>query len=139
MTMKEIIAGFRAFLFRGNIIELAVAFVIGVAFAAVINAFVTDLVTPIIAAIVGKSALTALTFHIGNARFYYGDFLNEVITFVVIAAAIYFLVVVPTNLMTARMRRGEGPAEATTKVCPECLSTIPLEARRCAYCTSALT
>ncbi len=139
MTVQEIISGFKTFIFRGNIIELAVAFVIGVAFAAVINAFVTDLITPIISAIVGKSSLSNLYFTIHHSQFLYGDFINQVITFAVIAAAIYFIVVVPTNLINARMRRGEAPPDPTTKACPECLSTIPLQAHRCAYCTSVVS
>ncbi len=139
MTVQEIITGFKTFILRGNIIELAVAFVIGVAFAAVVNAFVADLITPIIAAIFGKPSFGSMTLTINHSQFLYGDFINQVITFVTIAAAIYFVVVVPINLMTARMRRGEAAPDPTTKVCPECLSTIPLQAHRCAFCTSVVS
>ena len=139
MTVQEIISGFKTFIFRGNLIELAVAFVIGVAFAAVINAFVADLITPIIAAIFGKPSFASMTLTINHSQFLYGDFINQVITFVTIAAAIYFVVIVPTNLLTARMRRGETAPDPTTKVCPECLSTIPLQAHRCAFCTSVVS
>jgi large conductance mechanosensitive channel len=134
--MKEILIGFKAFLLRGNLIELAVAFVIGLAFAAVINSFVTNLVTPIIALIIGEPSLGTATFEIGDAIFFYGQFLDDVIQFVAIAAAVYFFVVVPYTQITERMKRGEEP-EATTKICPECMTAIPIEARRCAACTSA--
>ena len=139
MSLQEIISGFKTFILRGNILELAVAFVIGVAFAAVVNALVVDLVTPIIAAIFGKPSFASLDFTINHSRFAYGDFINAVINFVTVAAAIYFIVIVPTNLLTARMRRGEVAPDPTTKVCPECLSTIPLQAHRCAFCTSAVS
>ena len=136
--MANILTGFKTFIMRGNIVELAVAFVIGVAFAAVVNALVTDLVTPIIAAIFGKPSFENLSFTINNSHFLYGDFINAVINFITIAAAIYFIVVVPMNYLTARARRGEVPPDPTTKICPECLSTVPIEAHRCAYCTSAI-
>ena len=136
--MANILTGFKTFIMRGNIVELAVAFVIGVAFAAVVNALVTDLVTPIIASIFGKPSFENLSFTINNSHFLYGDFINAVINFITIAAAIYFFVVVPMNYLTARARRGEVPPDPTTKICPECLSTVPIEAHRCAYCTSAI-
>ena len=128
--------GFREFLFRGNVVDLAVAVVIGAAFGAVITALVKDLITPFIAAIVGQPDFSALTFTINNSKFLYGDFLNAVVSFVLIAAAIYFIIVVPMNTIQARFRK---PAAApTTKECPECLSTIPLAAKRCAHCTVVL-
>jgi large conductance mechanosensitive channel len=135
--MKEILTGFKAFLLRGNLIELAVAFVIGLAFAAVINSFVTNLITPVIALIIGEPSLGSATFEIGDAIFFYGLFIDDLIQFVAIAAAVYFFVVAPYTQITERMKRGEEP-EATTKVCPECITTIPLEARRCPACTSQL-
>jgi len=135
--MKEILIGFKAFLLKGNLIELAVAFVIGLAFAAVINSFVTNLITPIIALVIGEPSLGSATFEIGDAIFSYGLFIDDLIQFVAIAAAVYFFVVVPYTRITDRMKRGEEP-EATTKVCPECITTIPLEARRCPACTSQL-
>jgi large conductance mechanosensitive channel len=136
--MKEIIGGFQAFAFRGNLIELAVAVVIGIAFGALVNAFVVDLLTPLIAAIFGQPSFGNLTFTINNATFFYGDFLNELITFLSVAAALYFLVVMPVNRITERMRRGEISPDPTTKSCPECLSDIPVAARRCAFCTVGL-
>jgi large conductance mechanosensitive channel len=135
--MKDILTGFKDFLLRGNLIELAVAFVIGLAFAAVINSFVTNLITPIIAVIIGEPSLGSATFEIGDGIFFYGQFIDDVIQFVAIAAAIYFFVVVPYTRITERMKRGEEPA-ATTKICPECISTIAIEARRCPACTSQL-
>jgi large conductance mechanosensitive channel len=127
--------GFKAFLLRGNVVELAVAVVIAVAFGAVITAFVKDLVTPLVAALFGKPDFSNLTFTINHSKFLYGDFINAVLAFVVIGAVIYFFVVVPYQAMVARSRR-EAPADPTTKKCPECLSEIPIDARRCAFCTS---
>ena len=128
---------FKQFLLRGNVVDLAVAVVIGVAFGAVVTALVADLLTPVIAAIFGKHDFSALTFTINGSTFRYGAFLNAVIAFVSIAAAVFFLVVRPINALIRR-RRTE-PGDPTTKTCPECLSEIPLEARRCAYCTTVLT
>jgi large conductance mechanosensitive channel len=130
--------GFRQFLLRGNVIDLAVAVVIGGAFGAVVAALVKDLLTPLIAALVGKPDFSALTFEVNGSKFLYGDFINAVISFVLIAAAVYFFVVVPVNALTARMHRGEAPPDPTTKKCPECLSEVPIAARRCAFCTSPL-
>lgn len=128
--------GFKQFLMRGNVVDLAVAVVIGAAFGAVVAALVKDLITPIIAAIVGKPDFSAIKFTVNGSTFLIGDFINAVVAFVLIAAAVYFFVVVPVNTVMARMRRGDAPPDPTTKQCPECLSTIPLAARRCAYCTS---
>ena len=125
--------GFKAFLLRGNVIDLAVAVVIAVAFGVVITAFVKDLVTPLIAALFGKPDFGALTFTINNSKFLYGDFINAVVSFVIIAAVIYFFVVVPYTALLARARK-EPPADPTTEKCPECLSEIPKDARRCAFC-----
>ena len=130
--------GFKAFLLRGNVVDLAIAVVIGVAFTAVITGFVKDLVTPLVAAIGGKPDFAALYFTINSSRFLYGDFFNVVIAFVIIAAVVYFLVVVPYQTFMERSRR-EPPADPTTKKCPECLSEIPKDARRCAFCTSPQT
>ena len=127
--------GFKAFLLRGNVVELAIAVVIGVAFAAVVAAFVKDLVTPLIAAIGGQPDFSALYFTINKSKFLYGDFFNAIIAFLIIAAVIYFLVVIPYTAMVARSRK-EAPADPTTKKCTECLSEIPKDARRCAFCTS---
>ncbi len=128
--------GFRQFMLRGNVIDLAVAVVIGAAFGAVVTALVKDLLTPLIAAIVGKPDFSAIAFEINGSRFLIGDFINALISFVLIGAAVYFFVVVPVNAFMARMRRGEAPPDPTTKKCPECLSEIPIAARRCAFCTT---
>ena len=127
--------GFRTFLLRGNVVDLAIAVVIGVAFTAVVTAFVKDLVTPLIAALGGKPDFASLYFTINKSRFLYGEFINSMIAFIIIAAVIYFLVVVPYTAMVARSRK-EPPADPTTKKCTECLSEIPVGARRCAFCTS---
>ena len=127
--------GFKAFLLRGNVVDLAIAVVIGVAFTAVITAFVKDLITPLIAAIGGKPDFAGLYFTINNSKFLYGDFINVLIAFLIIAAVIYFLVVLPYQAFTERSRK-EPPADPTTKKCTECLSEIPKDARRCAFCTS---
>ena len=127
--------GFREFVVRGNVIDLAVAVVIGAAFGAVITAFVKDLITPLIAAFIGKPDFSALGLTINGSRLLVGDFLNAVIAFVMVAAAIYVFVVTPVNALNARRKRGEDP---TTKKCPECLSEVPIAARRCAFCTSPL-
>ena len=132
-----LISDFKAFILRGNVVDLAVAIVIGVAFTAVVTALVEDLVTPVIAAIGGKPDFSALDFTVNGSTFRYGDFINKVISFVTIAAAVFFFVVVPINALVARSRR-EPPADPTTQKCPECLSEIPLDARRCAFCTAQI-
>ncbi len=129
---------FRAFLMRGNVVDLAVAVVVGAAFGAVVTALVADVITPIIAAIFGSPDFSGLTFTIHKSRFLYGDFINRVISFVVVAAAIFFIVVKPMTMLMARRARGEAPSP-TTRSCPECLSEIPLAARRCAYCSSEVS
>jgi large conductance mechanosensitive channel len=125
--------GFRAFLLRGNVVDLAVAVVIGAAFGVLVTAFVKDLVTPLIAALGGQPDFAALYFTVNKSKFMYGDFFNAVIAFVIIAAVIYFFVVVPINALIARSRK-EPPADPTTKKCTECLSEIPIGAKRCAFC-----
>jgi large conductance mechanosensitive channel len=130
--------GFKQFLMRGNVVDLAVAVVVGAAFGAVVAALVKDLVTPLIAAIVGKPDFSAIAFTINGSRFMVGDFINALVSFVLVAAAVYFFVVVPVNAIVARSRRGEAPPDPTTRKCPECLSDVPIAARRCAFCTSPL-
>ncbi len=125
--------GFAAFIARGNVIDLAVAVVIGGAFGAVVTALVKDLVTPLIAAIFGKPDFSALTFTIHNSVFLYGDFFNALISFLSIAAAIYYIVVLPMQKITTARR---GPAVPTVTTCPECLSEIPVGATRCKFCTA---
>jgi large conductance mechanosensitive channel len=131
----NVLRGFKTFLLRGNVVELAIAVVIGVAFGAVITAFVKDLVTPLIAALGGKPDFGGLYFTVNKSRFLYGEFFNALIAFVIIAAVIYFLVLVPYTALIERTRK-QPPADPTTKKCTECLSEIPKDARRCAFCTS---
>ena len=130
--------GFRQFIFRGNVVDLAVAVVIGAAFGAVVTSLVQNVLTPLIAALVGAPDFSALAVTINGVRIAYGAFLNAVIAFLLIAAAIYVFVVAPMNALTARLRRGEAPPDPTTKKCPECVSEIPIAARRCAFCTSTV-
>ncbi len=128
--------GFKQFIMRGNVLDLAVAVVMGAAFGRVVTAVVEDLVTPIIAAIVGKPDFGALKFTINGSMFKIGDFVNALISFLSIAAAVYFFIILPVNALTARLRRGEAPPDPTTKKCPECLTEIPIAARRCSACAS---
>jgi large conductance mechanosensitive channel len=127
--------GLKAFLLRGNVVDLAVGVVIGIAFGAVITAFVKDLVTPLIAALFGKPDFSSLSFTINNSKFLYGDFINAVLAFVIIGAVLYFFVIMPYTALVARSHK-EPPADPTTKKCTECLSEIPIDARRCAFCSS---
>ena len=136
--MSSLLKEFRAFILRGNLVDLAVAVVIGTAFAAVVNAFVKDLVTPLIAAIGGKPDFSTLAFTINGSRFSYGDFFNALLTFLIVAAVIFFLVVKPVNAMMARFKP-ETAVDKPVRECPECLSDIPVTARRCAFCTTELT
>jgi large conductance mechanosensitive channel len=129
--MKE----FKAFLLRGNLVDMAVGIVIGLAFVAVVTALVADLITPLVAAVFGSSDFSALTFTIHKSHFLYGEFVNAVFSFVTVATVVFFFVVKPVNVVMARRA---GPADPTTKECPECLSQIPAAARRCAFCTSQL-
>ena len=126
--------GFRAFVLRGNVVDLAVGIVIGAAFGTVVTALVKDFVTPLIAAIFGKPDFSGLYFTINNSKFLYGDFINAALIFVMIAAVVYYFVVLPYTAFQERFEK--GPAPEPTKDCPECLSAIPERARRCLYCTS---
>jgi large conductance mechanosensitive channel len=130
--------GFRTFILRGNVIDLAVGVVIGGAFGAVVAALVKDLITPFIAAIVGAPDFSYIGFQIGATKFPIGDFINTIVSFLLISAAIYFFIVLPVNALMARAKRGEVPPDPTTKKCVECLSEIPLAARKCAFCTSVV-
>ncbi len=127
--------GFRDFISRGNVVDLAVAVVIGTAFTAVITAFVADIITPLIAAIGGKPDFSGLYFTVNKSEFKYGSFINAVITFLILAAVVYYLIIAPMARITARFTKA---AAITTRDCPECLSTIPIAATRCMYCTVAV-
>ncbi|MHB8437545.1 MAG: large conductance mechanosensitive channel protein MscL [Acidimicrobiales bacterium] len=132
---------FKAFILRGNVVDLAVGIVIGAAFGAVVSSFVKDLITPLVAIpSSGKKqqSFASLYFVIHGSKFAYGDFVNSIVSFVIVAAAIFFLVVKPINALTARRRRGQEE-EPGTRACPECLSDVPTRATRCAFCTSVLT
>ena len=132
------LAGFKKFLFRGNVIDLAVAVVIGAAFGAVVTSLVTHILTPVIAAIAGKPDFSAYSTEINGSKILWGNFLNALISFLMIAAAVYFFVVAPVNAWQERRNRGLTPPDPTTKKCPDCLSAVPIAARQCAFCTSAL-
>jgi large conductance mechanosensitive channel len=129
--------GFKQFLLRGNVVDLAVGVVIGAAFGGVVTAFTKDLLTPLIAAIVGKPDFSAIQFTVNGSKFLVGDFINAGVAFVLIATAVYYFVVLPVNALVSRARK-EPPADPTTKKCPECMSEIPIGARRCAFCTSQM-
>jgi large conductance mechanosensitive channel len=129
------VKGFRAFINRGNLISLAIAIVVGTAFTAMVTALVADIITPLIAAIAGKPDFSRLQFTVHRSTFLYGSFFNAVLSFVIIAAVVYYLIVAPSVKLTTRLTR---TAEATTRDCPECLSTIPIAASRCMYCTVQL-
>lgn len=125
--------GFRDFILRGNVMDLAVAVVIGAAFTAIVNALVTDVVNPLIAAIAHKPDFSYLIFDVNGGKIKYGDFLNAVISFLLIAAVVYFVFVLPVNALMKKFRPSQA-APPTTHLCPECLSDIPLGAKRCAHC-----
>jgi large conductance mechanosensitive channel len=127
--------GFRDFILRGNVVELAVAVVIGAAFGALVTSFVTNLITPLIAAIIGEPDFSELSFTINSSVFTYGAFLNALISFLAIAAVVYFFVVQPLNTLMDRLKPGK-PVDTPTRACPECESAIPATARRCSFCTS---
>lgn len=130
--------GFKQFMLRGNVLDLAVAVVIGAAFGKVVTAVVEDLVTPIVAALVGKPDFSAIKFTVNGSLFKIGDFINQLVSFLLVGAAVYFFIVLPVNRLMARMRRGEAAPDPTTRKCPECLTDVPIAARRCAACASVL-
>lgn len=127
---------FRQFILRGNAVDLAVGVVIGVAFNNVVQAIVRDLITPLIAAIGGKPNFEKLSFTLNGSTFLYGDVINFVVSFLLVAAVVFFLIVQPINKLQQRATRNKQPESPTDKKCPECLSTIPIDATRCAFCTS---
>ena len=130
--------GFREFVLRGNVVDLAVAVVMGAAFGAVVTGFVKDLLSPLIAAFAGKPDFSAMAFSINGSRFLIGDFINQLVSFLVIAGVVYFFVVLPLNTVVARIRRSEAASDPATKNCPECLSDVKIGAKRCAFCTATL-
>lgn len=130
---------FKKFIMRGNVADLAVAVVIGAAFGAVITALVSDLLTPLIAAIFGKQDFSKLTLTLNGSQFKYGDFINAIVAFVSIALVIFFAVVQPLNKLAQRAASKKAPVDPTSRKCPECLSEIPLAAKRCSFCTSKVT
>jgi large conductance mechanosensitive channel len=130
--------GLRQFVLRGNVVDLAVGVVVGAAFGAVVTEFTKDLLTPLIAAMVGKPDFSALQLEVNGSKILVGNFLNAIISFLLIAVAVYYFVVVPVNALMARAKKEPPPADPTTKKCPECLSEIPIPAKRCAFCTSQL-
>ena len=134
ITNRPLIAGLKQFILRGNVVDLAVGLAVGAAFGSVVNALVKDLITPLVAAIFRLPDFSHIAFTVNQSKFMIGDFLNALISFVFVAVAIYFFVVTPMNALASRLHK-EPPADPTTKKCPECLSGIPLEAKRCSHCT----
>lgn len=130
--------GFKQFILRGNVVDLAVGVVIGAAFSTVVASLVKDILTPFIGAIAKIPDFHNLFFTINESKFMYGDFINALLSFVLVAAAIYFFIITPLNALIARTKKG-APLDPTTKKCPECISEIPIEAKRCAHCTSVLS
>ncbi len=130
--------GFKQFLMRGNVIDLAVAVVTGGAFGSVVSSLVKDLITPLIAAIGGQPDFSNLSFQLHGSRFAYGDFINSILSFLIISAVVYYLIVLPTQVLTARNPTLTPPTPAR-RPCPDCLSEVPLGARKCSFCTSELT
>ena len=128
------LSGFKQFILRGNVVDLAVGVVIGAAFGGVVTALTKDLLTPLIAAVVKAPDFSGLKWTLNGSTFAYGDFVNALISFILVAGAVYFFVVTPINALIARTRKDPAPADPTTKKCPECLSEIPIDARRCAHC-----
>lgn len=137
--LKKTVLGFKQFIFKGNAVDLAVGIIIGASFTAVVNALVKDLITPFIAAIGGQPDFSKMSFTINNSKFLIGDFINVLIAFFINAAVIYFLIVTPMTRFMQSMQKDKNTLDPTTKKCTECLSEIPLGARRCAFCTSTQT
>jgi large conductance mechanosensitive channel len=129
---------FKQFLLRGNVVDLAVGVVVGAAFGGIVTALVTDIITPFIAAIAKVPDFSGLFFTINDSKFMYGHFINALISFLLVAGSIFFFVIKPMNILISRSRK-EPPADPTTKKCPECLSEIPLSAKRCSHCTQPVS
>lgn len=126
--------GFREFIFRGNVVDLAVAVILGAAFNAIVASLVGDVLNPIIAATIGKPDFSGVVLHVGGGLIKVGNFLNATVAFLIVASVVYFAIVLPMNALQARLKKPEAAAEPTTKNCPECLSEIPIAAKRCAHC-----
>ncbi|HVL26379.1 MAG TPA: large conductance mechanosensitive channel protein MscL [Thermomicrobiales bacterium] len=137
--MRGIAQEFKEFIMRGNVVDLAVAVVIGAAFTGVVNSLVADMITPLIAAIGGQPNFSELSFTINGSEFMYGNFLNAVISFLIVAAVVFFFVVKPLNMLLERQKRAEETPDPTTTKCPYCMSEVPNQATRCAFCTSELS
>lgn len=133
------VEGFKKFILRGNVVDLAVGVIVGAAFNSVVQSLVKDLITPFIAAIGGKHDFSNLYFTLNNSKFMYGDFINVLISFLIIAAVVYFFIVTPMNKLVELTKGTQKPEDPATKKCPECLSIIPAKAKRCMYCTSILS
>jgi len=133
------LSGFKQFILRGNVVDMAVGVVVGAAFGSVVSALTKDLLTPLIAALVGKPDFSSVAFAINGTNFPVGDFINAIVSFLLIAAAIYFFVVLPINTLVARMHAKDPVPAATTRKCPECKMEIPIDARRCGHCTSQVS
>ncbi len=125
---------FKQFLLRGNVVDLAVGVVVGAAFGTIVSALVSDILTPLIAAIAKVPDFSGLTFTINGSKFMYGHFINALISFLLVAGAVFFFVIKPMNILISRSHK-EPPADPTTRKCPECQSEIPIQAKRCAHCT----
>ena len=134
----KMLSGFKQFILRGNVVDLSVGVVIGASFGTIVTALVKDIIMPIVGAFGKVPDFSRLFFTINGSRFMYGDFLNALISFLLVAAAVYFFVVVPVNALIARTKKSSIPADPTTQKCPECLSEIPLHATRCAHCTTKI-
>jgi large conductance mechanosensitive channel len=126
--------GFRDFILRGNVMDLAVAVILGAAFNAIVASLVSDVLNPLVAATIGKPDFSGVILHVGGGQIKIGNFLNAAVSFLIVAGVVYFAIVLPMNALQARVKKPEAPAAPTTKPCPECLSEIPLAARRCAHC-----
>ena len=130
--------GFRDFILRGNVVDLAVAVILGAAFNAIVNSLVGDVLNPLIAATVGKPDFSSVVLHVGGGQIKVGNFFNAIVSFLIVSFVVYFAIVLPTNSLLARMKKGEAPLPPSTKACPQCLSQVPLAAKRCAYCTQLI-
>lgn len=134
----KVIAGFKEFILRGNVVDLAVGVVIGASFGTIVSALVKDIITPLIGALGKVPDFSSLYFTLNESKFMVGDFINALVSFLIVSVTIYFFVVLPVNALVAHTKKNPAPADPTTQKCPECLSDIPKEATRCAYCTSRI-